>query len=307
MNRIIHEKVKTLKAMGRQALSGHWGGAILMALLAELFLVLPSVIYDLLPTMLQTSIVATIFNIYSIFIQGPISLSMANFFIKLFRQEKFDNPKAAIKFGFGYTKKAVGLYIRITLLTWLGSMFFIIPGILMALNYSQAFYILADDPSKAPAQCMYESKFIMRGNRIKYICLILSFIGWYLLAAIPAGICHIVIDSSNIQMLREYIMSGDIYNAMIQATIQSPLVSILLLLQVIVKPYVISSQVSFFDILVGRLVVRQSDDDVFTNTQNNVENNQDFTILEDTTETVSNFEYKEIDLNNEEDNNDELH
>ncbi len=260
MNRIVTEKYKTLKTMGRQALNGHWAEAILFALICEIILSGPTILFGALPESIQTSFLATILNVYTLFINGPISLSFANFFIKLFRQEKCDKAGVELKFGFEQLSKAVRLYLRIWLITSIGYFFFLIPGIIAALNYSQAFYILADDPTKSPAQCMFESKFIMRGNKMKYIGLVLSFIGWYLLASIPAGICHIVFDSSSIEMIRQFIMEGDIYNAIIQASVTNPIVDILLLLQIIVIPYVNATKVSFFDILCGKLVVQQCDD-----------------------------------------------
>lgn len=256
MNRIVTEKCKTLKAMGKESLRGHFGAAIILVLICEIIVTGPSLIFNSLPEKMQTSFLATIFNVYGIFIHGPISLSLANFFIKLFRQEKLDGTIPSLKYGFGSIRKALSIYIRIMLITWLGTIFFVIPGIIAALNYSQAFYILADDPTKNPSQCMYESKFIMRGNRIKYVCLMLSFIGWYLLAAIPACICHIVLDSSTINMVRDFMMQGDLYNAYIYSSIAHPLVNVLLLLQVIVTPYVNATKVSFFDILCGKLVVQ---------------------------------------------------
>lgn len=259
MNRIVREKCKTLKAMGRQALRGHWGQALIMVLLCEIIVTGPSIVYNVLPESFQTGLVATIFNVYGLFIHGPISLSLANFFMRQFRQEELDKVGASIRFGFNQLRKALSIYIRIMLITWLGSIFFLIPGIIAALNYSQSFYILADDPTKSPAQCMFESKFIMRGNKGKYICLMLSFLGWYLLAAIPAGICHIVLDASTLQMVRDFIMKGDLYNAIIYSSVAHPIVNVLLLLQVIVTPYVNATKISFFDILCGKLVVQHGE------------------------------------------------
>jgi len=68
---------------------------------------------------------------------------------------------------------------------------FIIPGIIAAIRYSQAFYILAQDSSKGVMQCIEESKWMMRGNKWKLFCLVLSFFGWALLAAIPVGIGYL--------------------------------------------------------------------------------------------------------------------
>ena len=308
MNRIITEKVKTLKAMGKQALHGHWAEAILFTLLCEIIVTGPSVAYSALSEHAQSSIfgntLAMVLNVYGIFVHGPISLSLANFFIKLFRQEKLDKAGVEIKYGFGQVKKALSIYIRVLLLTWLGSLFFLIPGIIAALNYSQAFYILADDPTKSPSQCMFESKFIMRGNKMKYISLIISFVGWYLLAAIPAGICHIVLDSSTIQMMRDFILQGDMYNALIYASIAHPIVNVLLFLQVIITPYVNASKVSFFDILCGKLVVKQYDDISVNDIRPNEEPATQVIDVEVVSEEP--YEYKEIKLNSEE-NNDELH
>ena len=37
-------------------------------------------------------------------------------------------------------------------------------------------------------QCINESKARMQGNKAKFFCLTLSFIGWIILAAIPSGV-----------------------------------------------------------------------------------------------------------------------
>ncbi len=90
----------------------------------------------------------------------------------------------------------------------------------------------------------------------------LSFLGWYLLAAIPAGICHIVLDQSSIQMMRDFITQGDLYNTLIYSSIKHPIVNVLLFLQAVVTPYVNATKISFFDILCGKLVVQNYEEPV---------------------------------------------
>lgn len=72
---------------------------------------------------------------------------------------------------------------------------FIISSIVIQLMYSQAFYILADNPKKSTFACIQESRFLMRGNKLKYIGLHLSFIGWYILILIISVIGSFLLGS----------------------------------------------------------------------------------------------------------------
>lgn len=53
-----------------------------------------------------------------------------------------------------------------------------------SLLYALTFYIAVSDESISPKEAVLHSEELMRGNRGKYFCLILSFFGWALLAAI---------------------------------------------------------------------------------------------------------------------------
>ena len=111
------------------------------------------------------------------------------------------------------------------------------PGIIASIRYSQAFFILADDPSKGIRQCMDESKAMMKGNKSKYFLLSLSFIGWMLLAMIPASIVESI---GNTVTTNEVIIS---------------LFSILgTLLVVPVTVYMYSTYAGFYEILAGHLI-----------------------------------------------------
>ena len=62
-----------------------------------------------------------------------------------------------------------------------------IPAIIASIRYSQAFFILADHPEMGILDCIAQSKMIMTGNKMKYFLLILSFIGWMIIASTPIG------------------------------------------------------------------------------------------------------------------------
>lgn len=87
--------------------------------------------------------------------------------------------------GFGFFVKIILLNILTAVFITLWSLLLFVPGIIAAYSYSQAIYILVDDPTKSPMQCLRESKAMMRGHKMELFKLNLSFLGWYLLASLP--------------------------------------------------------------------------------------------------------------------------
>ena len=87
--------------------------------------------------------------------------------------------------AFGNFLRFLWLNILIGLFTFLWSLLFVIPGIIAAYRYSQAVYILLDDPDKSAMQCIRESREMTRGYKGQLFLLDLSFLGWILLSAIP--------------------------------------------------------------------------------------------------------------------------
>ena len=62
----------------------------------------------------------------------------------------------------------------------------IVPGIIKSYSYSMTEYIAVDHPDWSANRCITESRRIMDGNKWRYFCLNISFIGWYLLAIAAA-------------------------------------------------------------------------------------------------------------------------
>lgn len=67
--------------------------------------------------------------------------------------------------------------------------FFMLAGLVLAIiaayRYRQAFYILIDNPTMRPIDCIRKSKEMMKGRKAELFMLDLSFLGWYLLTIIP--------------------------------------------------------------------------------------------------------------------------
>ena len=72
-----------------------------------------------------------------------------------------------------------GLYL------FLWSLLFIIPGIIKAYSYAMTPYIMSEKPHLSVNEAITESRRIMDGNKWRLFCLEWSFIGWWLLCALP--------------------------------------------------------------------------------------------------------------------------
>ena len=84
-------------------------------------------------------------------------------------------------------------YIRYTLFTALWSMLFVIPGIIKSIEYSQMFYLMADNPKMSAGEAQKKSMEMMQGHRWEFFVWNLSFIPWFMLVGITFGIAAIYV------------------------------------------------------------------------------------------------------------------
>ncbi|MCX7711378.1 MAG: DUF975 family protein [Clostridia bacterium] len=121
---------------------------------------------------------------------GPaMNVGYVKYNLRLVRQE---NSEASNVFeGFSVFGKALWLAIITAFFLSLWFMLFYIPGIIKALSYSMAPYILADNPNMTAREALRASKQLMVGKKGKLFWLGLTFIGWFLLGSITLGIAYI--------------------------------------------------------------------------------------------------------------------
>ena len=259
-NIIITDPSSNLRALGRNALAGKWQSAIIAVVVYTLCVQLPpailntlfgvdmgelysmnmgysynvgvdsySAVYNSMPAYSPLS------GIYSLLVTGAMDLGLTLFFLAMFRRQIVGIGDVFL--GFERYGKALGLFLFQGLFIVLWSLLFIVPGIIAAIRYSQAFFILADDPNKGIRQCMDESKMMMRGNKAKYFCLSLSFIGWGILASIPAGVLSGISEALYLSGFMTVLF--DIVGALCMA----PVIA-----------YIYSTQAGFYEILAGHLI-----------------------------------------------------
>ena len=76
------------------------------------------------------------------------------------------------------------LYLIIFVKIFLWSLLFFIPGIIASIRYSLAPYYLAEDPTLKAREALRKSKETMKGMKMTYFMLSLSFVGWNLLVSV---------------------------------------------------------------------------------------------------------------------------
>lgn len=74
-----------------------------------------------------------------------------------------------------------------TIVIAIGFVLLIIPGIIMALAYSMAMFIIVDNDISG-SDALKASKEMMRGHKLDYFIFGLSFIGWFLLVPFTLGL-----------------------------------------------------------------------------------------------------------------------
>lgn len=180
---------KELKLQAKESLRGRWFKIILIVLFTTILLSTQSYIesYYQIRGIDLTLKFSSPFRIINLILYGFISTGLCRYLLN------FTNPIMDEDFGdiFSYGKyffKLLGLHLLITLVTFLGLLLLIVPGIILGYCYSQAFYLMAEDPELSITECMKKSRQLMDGHKGELFLLHLSFLGWGILAVLTAGI-----------------------------------------------------------------------------------------------------------------------
>lgn len=125
---------------------------------------------------------------------GPINIGLAIAFLKLVRGEGKMEISTAFEglndFG---SNLMVGLMTTIYISLW--TLLFIIPGIIKSYSYTLVYCIKADHPEYGWRQCLSESEEMMKGNKMRFFSLQLSFIGWIFLSIFTCGISSLWVNA----------------------------------------------------------------------------------------------------------------
>ena len=95
--------------------------------------------------------------------------------------------------GFGKGWSTLWLMALAHLYIFCWTLLFVIPGIRAAFSYALIYLIKADHPDWDADRCIGESKRLMEGNRWRYFCFCLSFLGWWMLVVATCGLAFIFV------------------------------------------------------------------------------------------------------------------
>ena len=108
-----------------------------------------------------------------------------------FNLDLIDGKKAKIRTLFSHFDQiwtSVCARFLVFLHVFVGLIFFVVPGIIAAYQYVMVHKVIADNPGITAREALRESKRIMKGNKWRYFCLTLGFVGWSILAAFTGGV-----------------------------------------------------------------------------------------------------------------------
>ncbi|MGI5868298.1 MAG: DUF975 family protein [Kiritimatiellia bacterium] len=167
-----------LMQMARESLRTRWGfaaGVFALYMVIEMGL-------SFLPSVGSISVG----SIAQLICTGPLLVGFSLVFLKLARRSAADVGDLFQGFQRFGTALAAHLWMGLFILLW--SLLLIVPGIIASYAYSMTFYVLADDPTVGSREAIGRSKEMMRGNKWKFFCLHLRFIGWAILCVFTFGI-----------------------------------------------------------------------------------------------------------------------
>ena len=177
-----------LKRGAKSQLANYWGVSIGIIIVCMLISYIPELLSYINP---ESATIAILIPIISLVITGPLAIGQSRFFINLANRE---NPKFSdLWFGFNNILRSIGVTLLVGIAVCIGTILFIIPGIIISFMYSQVYYIMAENPNKSVLECLRESARIMKGHKMELLILELSFLGWIILTALTCGIAGLYV------------------------------------------------------------------------------------------------------------------
>jgi uncharacterized membrane protein len=154
-----------LKAMAKEQIKGNVGILFVITLIIAVLSGLATAILSLVPVFgsLAAMVIVT----------PAFAISILRIYLNLTQGKK---PGIADSFsGFNDFFSAFKVTLLVGIFTFLWSLLFYIPGIIKGISYSQALYIVAENPGMGAREAISRSKEMMHGRKMDFFVLILSF------------------------------------------------------------------------------------------------------------------------------------
>ena len=234
-----------IKKISRQMFRGQWAACFLAVFIQWALVQIPQILVFYLT---KSQVASTLLDIYTVVITGPMTLGLAVHFLDTFRRQQ-EPMLGSFARGASDFLSGVLLFLVSGILIFLWSLLFLVPGILAAIRYSQAFHILGEEPGLNPLECIRKSKMMMQQNMGKFFLLELSFLPWYILAAVPTALALSArMDISGAYTVEELLRISEL-------AAMDPVITVLKILPLIVMVFLHAANACFFDLASGNLAV----------------------------------------------------
>lgn len=162
------ERNQYYKNAALAALEGKWAAAVVCA--AVMFLL------------------SGVGSVAAFFIVMPLCVGCSFSFYRLYRDGDASLTSNMFKDSFeGYWHNVWGMFL-VSVYIALWSLLLVVPGIIKSISYAMTPFILKDNPELSASQAIALSEKMMKGHKMEYFLLQMSFIGWVLLSFLTLGI-----------------------------------------------------------------------------------------------------------------------
>ena len=144
----------------QESLKGEWGISIAACLIAGVITIMITILGGYLINEDWGG------NLLSLFVTPPIGVGLALFFLNIHSGNKLEIRTIFNPFKEVWLNSVLAYFMMIVIII-IGSILFIIPGIIAFLMFSQVFYIIAEDNKIDPYNALVKSKKMMEGNKWK--------------------------------------------------------------------------------------------------------------------------------------------
>lgn len=163
-----------LRNDAKSILRGKWGTAVVITLVTVIIQGMLTASQDELPLL---------YLLLYTFLSLPLNFGITMTYLYLSRGGGFSVENMFSAFNSTYYIKSVVLGLLTTIYVFLWSMLLIVPGIIKAMSYFLAPYILADNPSLSGEQAICQSMKMMEGHKMDLFLMTLGYVGFVLLSA----------------------------------------------------------------------------------------------------------------------------
>lgn len=167
-------KNSELRNAAVDTLSGKWGNGAVVTL-----------IYFLITIALAMIVGEKYVNLVSLLLL-PLEWGVTCYFLSLYRRNEVRYPM--IFEGYKDFGRIFLTLLLLTIYTMLWALLLIVPGVIKGFSYVMTPFILRDEPDMKNNAAIEKSMAMMKGHKMQFFLLELSFIGWGLLSCLTLGI-----------------------------------------------------------------------------------------------------------------------